>query len=175
MTMRCAFRASTLSWNSRSKPLVTAMTTTSEATPSTTPIVDTVVKTENVRSRNATTATRPPARTASTAAVSVARQRPCASAKSPNPAAISTNPRTRAAGPPAEPAPAVQVAHAHQPFQPQREQLAQAPSQQCGQGSLDQGLAVGRRNGRPRRRGADGADQDQPDDRAGAHSLPREP
>ena len=37
--MRCAFKASTLSWNSRSNPLVTPSTTTSDATPSTTPIV----------------------------------------------------------------------------------------------------------------------------------------
>ena len=63
-TMRCAFSASTLSWNSRSKPLVTARTTTSDATPSTTPIVDTVVKTEKSRSSRTPPrrSARPPAR-----------------------------------------------------------------------------------------------------------------
>src|ERR1700722_7039330 len=58
--MRCALSASTLSWNSRSNPLVTPSTTTREATPNTTPNVETVVKTEKVRRRNATTAVSPP-------------------------------------------------------------------------------------------------------------------
>ena len=94
--MRCALSASTLSWNSRSNPLVTPSTTTKEATPNTTPIVETVVKTEKVRSRNATTAVSPPASTPSTAAVSIARERPCARENSPNPTTISATPTTSA-------------------------------------------------------------------------------
>ncbi len=97
ITIRWAFRASTLSWNSRSKPLVTPSTTTSDATPSTTPIVETVVNTEKVRSRNATTATSAPISTAMTAVVSAPRDRPCAAAKAAKPRATSSRPATIAA------------------------------------------------------------------------------
>ena len=129
-TIRCAFSASTLSWNSRSKPLVTPNTTTSDATPSTTPIVETVVNTENTRSRNDTTATSPPARMPTTPAVSTMRCRccGCASANTTKPTRHQRQPGHEADRRPARTPPAVQVAEADQPLQAQLEQLGQRPA-----------------------------------------------
>ena len=129
--MRCAFSASTLSWNSRSKPLVTPNTTTSDATPSTTPIVDTVVNTENTRSRNETTATSPPARMPTTpsgldGAVLVLRVGDGEHHEADG--------HQRQAGPQPDRRPArapapVQVAEPDQPLQPQLHELGQRPAE----------------------------------------------
>ena len=135
-TMRCAFSASTLSWNSRSKPLVTPKTTTSDATPSTTPIVDTVVNTENTRSRNDTTATSPPARMPTTPAVSMMRCRccGCASANTTKPTADQRQAGHQADRRPARTPAPVQVAEADQPLQAQGEQLGQRPGERDSDG-----------------------------------------
>jgi hypothetical protein len=71
-----ALTASTLSSNSRSKPLVTASTTTREATPSTSPIIDTVVNTENTRSSANSKRPSPPSRVNITPRVSSSREWP---------------------------------------------------------------------------------------------------
>ena len=91
ITMRCALRASTLSWNSRSKPLVTARTTTRDATPSTTPMVDTVVKAENTRMRNTTTRSSAASSSHTTPTVSPVRQRPRDMKKTTSPRARPTS------------------------------------------------------------------------------------
>ena len=98
ITIRCAFSARTFSWNSRWKPLVTASTTISDWTPSTTPIVDTVVNTENRRNSRNSMNIRPAFSTSRTPTVSSARVRPRAAknkARPPTPTAAVAASATR--------------------------------------------------------------------------------
>ena len=151
-TMRCAFSASTLFWNSRSKPLVTANTTTSAATPSTTPIVETVVNTENARSRKATTMTRPPTRMPTIPAVSMPRARPCAASEHHDAGRHQRAADGQRVRRPARTAAAMQVTEADQPLQVVGEELGQRPPEQQRHVHRDQRPQVA---GMDHRRGGD--------------------